>query len=40
MPTAELQELLQLAEYVLGQLAALILEQTDCKDVNIKLVIS
>lgn len=40
MPTVELQELLELAQYVLTQLAQLILDQTEYDDVQIRLVIS
>ena len=37
MPTTELQELLDLAEYVLHQLAVMLLEQTGAQDVRINL---
>jgi len=40
MPTVELQELLELAEHVLMQLAQLILDQTEYNDVQIKLIIA
>lgn len=40
LPTAELQELLTIAQYVLMQLAQLILAQTDYTDVRIELTIT
>lgn len=40
MPTKELQELLDLAEYVLTQLAEHFLQQTDYKVIRIQTTIS